>query len=502
MKQKQDKSLQLNIIYGIIGQIISLAINLVSKNALRSNLGIEYLGLQSIYGNFCDIFSFAFSGIGTAMLFQLYGAMAKGDNEQVASVYSYFNKLCKIISTGILLLGCITSAFLFFFVNADISALEIIVGYLLYLLSVIILNRYIFKQYFIIASLHRYLVTIILTVTDLLALGIQLFCLYVLKSYLSFLLCILIKNIIITIWLHLTIKRKYPYVLKKTTTLPKTEEKSILKNVSDLMIYRIGSVLVNNTDGILISSLINTAMAGYYSNYLFVLMGVSSLTGSFFEAIVAKIGHIVNKRTKDEQFMSFITISFINLAITGITCTCIYWLVQDFLFFWMGPDALLPMPIVVLVTIMHYLDTTHKTLGSYRVSAGLFNSVKKMVLFRGLANLILSILFGKLYGLIGILFATVLSDILTMQWYEPYLMYKYFNKPLWYELIYQSAGIVSTLITIFITGTLVKNTSVSFVGFFSKALICGLISLLCYGMFYILLRPLYKIIKERSLDLE
>lgn len=502
MNQKQDKSLQLNIIFAILGQVLSLGINLVSKNALRRSLGVEYLGLQSIYGNFSDVFSFAFTGIGVAMLFQLYGAMAKEDHNYITAIYSYFNKLCKYISVGILVIGFASTALLIVFVNADIKTLEVIVGYHLYLLSIIVLNRYIFKQYFIIASLKRYLVTMILTLTDLLFLSIQLICLFVLKNYLSYLLCTLIKNTVITLWLHLTIKRRYSYVLQKASPLAKEEQKLILKNVGDLLVSRIGSVLVNNTDSILISSLITTVMAGYYSNYQFVLMGVASLTGSFFEAIVAKIGHIVNKQSKNVQFKSFLTISYINIAITGITCTCIYWLVQDFLLLWMGPDALLPMSIVTLVTINHYLDTTHKTLASYRLSAGLFHNVKKVVLLRGLSNLILSILFGKLFGLWGILFATIISDIITMQWYEPYLMYKYFNKSIWHEIFFQTAAIISTIVTIYISGFLVSDMPVSILGLFIKAFICGILSLLCYGVFFILFSPLYKLMKERSFALE
>lgn len=60
MNAKRDYNLLLNIVLAILGQIISLLLNLVSKNILYSNLGVEYLGLQGIYGNFCDVFPLPF----------------------------------------------------------------------------------------------------------------------------------------------------------------------------------------------------------------------------------------------------------------------------------------------------------------------------------------------------------------------------------------------------------------------------------------------------------
>ena len=72
------------------------------------------------------------------------------------------------------------------------------------------------------------------------------------------------------------------------------EQKEIRKNVKDLIIYRAGNVLVNSTDSIVISDLLSTATAGCYSNYMFVSMGIQSMISSFFDSILAKIGHSVS----------------------------------------------------------------------------------------------------------------------------------------------------------------------------------------------------------------
>ncbi len=497
MRKNIDFRLQLNITFAILGQITSLIINLISKNAIRSYLGIDYLGLQSIFGNFADIFTFGFSGIGTAMLFHLYKSISSNDTIQSARIYTYFNQLCKYITYIVVAVGISSAVIIHLFINADILLSQIILSYSLYLLGIVIYNRYIYKHFFIVASQYRYLVTIIVTSCDTAALLVELYCLAVLKNYPLFLFTIVIKNIAINIFLQLCLKHKFTFLFQDHGALPQTKQKEIVKNVLDLFVYRIGSVLVNSTDSTITSALISTAMAGYYSNYQFIIMGVSGLTGSFFEAIIAKIGHIISTTNKNEQFSSFLITSAANIVITGITCTCLYLLTHDFLTLWMGADAVLAHSITIIVTVNYYLDTVHRALASYRNATGLFSKINKMIFMKGIINILLSIAMGYSFGLLGILIATAISDIITMQWYEPYLMYQYFKKPVTFEFIYQVLSLLITTGCITVTKLLVSSLigSTWFL-LLIKAIACGFISLLFYVIIFLLSKPFYQKLKE------
>ena len=79
---------------------------------------------------------------------------------------------------------------------------------------------------------------------------------------------------------------------EKKQNLEEAEKKAILVNIKDLTLCQAGNVLINNTDSILISSLINTLTSGCYSNYYFVSAGVLGVAGSFFESIIAKVGSL------------------------------------------------------------------------------------------------------------------------------------------------------------------------------------------------------------------
>ena len=493
MQKNSARELKLNIIIGVLNQVLSLLINLISKNAIRTSLNLDYLGLQTVFGNFCDIMFFAFPGIGIALMFSLYRPFAEQDHARIRSIYQFYNKLYKRLCLVVLAVGAVATALVLVVVNARIANLEIVYTYLTYLLSIIVYNRFLMQHYFIIASQRRYVVCLITGLIDSAALLAEVLVLRSIRQYEPFLLCILLKNICISSLVVLYLKKKHSYLFVQEKTPEPEDKKAILRNVKDLSIYRIGNVLLNNMDSIFISLLINTVMSGCYSNYVFISNGVYSLISSFFESIIARVGQTLAVRSRDEQFRDFWKVSLIGLWICGFSVTCFLLLVQDFIVLWMGPEVRLSGLVVGLIALNLYLVAMRQTTATYRQSAGIFQKVGGVVLVRGIINLVLSLLLGWFWKLPGILIATNLSNLATLYWYEPYLMYQYFEKPLRYEALYQVMGLLGTAacftVTFFVVSPLNGG---SWPGFLLKAFLCIAISNLCYGIFWLGLRAIRK----------
>ena len=269
-----DSRLQSNVIIGVFHQVLSLLINMVSKYAVRTYLGVEYLGLQTVFGNFCDIFTFAFMGIGTAMMYSLYRPLALGKRKEQAEIYQYYRRIYRILTVAVMSIGSAAVFLVLVVVHADIRVMEITGTYFLYLGSVLIYNRLFLEYYYIMADQKRYICCLVMSTVDGAALVFQVFVLKTAYNYSLFLLCVLVKNIITYFILHSYIKRRYSYLLQEEGMPGTAEQKEIRKNVKDLIIYRAGNVLVNSTDSIVISDLLSTATAGCYSNYMFVSMGI------------------------------------------------------------------------------------------------------------------------------------------------------------------------------------------------------------------------------------
>ncbi len=326
MQGRTQREIKLNIIIGVSNQILILLINLVSKNVILNSLNLDYLGLQTVFGNFCDLFSFAFSGIGFAVLFSLYRPFEDHDQQRIRIIYRYYDRLYRIISFIVLGVGLISTVIVLFSVNADISNTEIILTYLTYLISIIAYNRYLMQHYFVIANQKRYIICLINGLVDTAALAVEIAVLQLTRNYELFLLCLLFKNIVINGIVLLYLRKIHPYLFEKEEVPEPKDKKSILGNIKDLILYRIGTVMLNSTDSIIVSLLISTAMSGCYANYLFISNGVLSLVESFYASIVAKIGRLITTHSKQDQFQDFWNVSMVGLWINGFTVTCFFFL--------------------------------------------------------------------------------------------------------------------------------------------------------------------------------
>lgn len=486
MKRDKEKRLLLrNVVVSMLIQIMSLVINLISKRVICLYLNMEYLGLQSLYGNFCDVLSFAYFGMGTAMLFSFYGPMARGDKAKLATIYHHYNRLYGQLTKIVLAIGGVTTIFAMIAVNASISDLEVAITYLTYMLSVVLYNRCLVRNYYIQADQRRYFVAAVTGLVDVSALVIEVLVLKFFKSYGLFVLCILLKNLLINYILGWYLRRRYPYLFVVSKPMEEVEKNTIKANVMDMVVYRFGKVLISNTDSIFISGFISTAMVGVYSNYQFIIAGINSLISAFYEAITARVGQQLSLKQKGNPYTGFLFYTYINLWMTGATIVCFYFLVQDFIRLWMGPVELLSNHIVVLLIINYYLEICRSATKMYRESAGLFKNIKRMVLIKGGLNIVLSCVLGLSFGLAGILVATTISSAVTLFWYEPLIVYKYFNKAFINEVIYQLLTLVLMAVSFLLTSLVLSQVATGgIVWFLIRAAICGITANVAYVVFY------------------
>lgn len=494
MQQDRGKRLlQWNIIVSMLSQVLSLVINLISKRVICLYLNVEYLGLQSLYSNFCDVLSFAYFGAGTAMLFSFYGPLARGDRERLAAIYKQYDSIYKKMTWTVLGIGTLTTIFAVFSVNASISDVEVAVTYLTFMLSVVLYNRHMVRNYFIQADQRRYFVAAVTGGVDASALVIEILLLKFFRSYEAFVICILVKNILINAIFGRYLKTRYGYLFHKSGELEKEEADTIRSNVSDMVMYRFGKVLISNTDNIFISRFISTAMVGIYSNYQFIIAGITSLIAAFYEAITARVGQMMSVSERENQYNGFQFYSFINSWMAGATIVCFYYLVQDFIKIWMGSVELLSRDAIIVIIVNYYLEICRSATKMYRESAGLFKNIKRMILIKGGLNIVLSYIMGKIWGLWGILFATTIASAVTLFWYEPLIVYKYFKKSFMNEVYYQFITLLQMAVSLFVTGMAVRALPDGGILYFLlKAAVCGTVCNLCYLVFYLIFRQKMK----------
>ena len=85
MRINRKKNTVTGILTGIISTIISLFIPFIIRTMFIRILGIEYLGLNSLFSSILQVLNLAELGVGSALVFTMYKPIADDDHEKICA---------------------------------------------------------------------------------------------------------------------------------------------------------------------------------------------------------------------------------------------------------------------------------------------------------------------------------------------------------------------------------------------------------------------------------
>lgn len=498
-KQSREFNSIRNFIAGAVNQIIILFVGLIGKNIFIKTLGSTYLGLNGLFSNIFILLSFAEFGIGSVMVYSLYGPITRDDKSEISTVYNFFRKIYLSLSVIVLIMGMSLIPLLPYVVNLENAMENVKSYYFLYLIGVAVTNTYMYKAHIILADQKNYLMSLFSIFFESGTTVIQIIILLKTKSYYLFLTALIFKNIVYGLATSVKVKQLYPYLKEKQLIMEiDKEEKAIIYNkIKDVFGYRFARVFITGTDNILISILAGTIWVGYYSNYDLITMGVIGLITTFYVGISASVGDFVAKENVEDQYGIFETIQILNIWITGFTTTCLYVLYQDFIMLWLGEAYVIDFKIVILIIINYYLVCNRKPIIVFREASGMFNKIKKAMFWGAGINIVVSLVLGYFIGIYGILLGTIIASLSTYYWYEPMILIKEkFDRSMIPFIINQAENVLYTCISILITYTivkLIKDVTVS--SFIIKMVICLIVPNIFY-FFVLRKKEKFKVLLE------
>ena len=427
-----------NIVVSVTCQFLTLIFSFLSRTVFINILGAEYLGINGLFQNILSVMSLADLGFGTAIIYALYKPLADNDAYKVTQIINYFKRIYNLIAILVFVIGVALIPFLRYFVNLDQDIPHLRFYYFLFLIETVCSYLVVYKSSLLNADQRNYVVKIIGTIFNIISHILKLFLLFITKSFtiyvLAGVLCVIISNIVIQIIAN----RDYPYVKEKVDKLDLSERKSIIDNVKSLFLYRIGGVILNNTDNILISTLVNTVSVGYYSNYALLFGTVNTFSELVFGSLNASVGNQYASKDSDKIENTFKMLNFANFWVYGFCCITLYCLMSDFISLWLGSEYIFADITVFVICLNIYISGMMSSVVTVRTATGIFKKTKYVYCITAILNIVFSIFLGKFYGITGIIFATTISRLLTNFWYEPLVIYKQIlNKPFYKYLMRQ-----------------------------------------------------------------
>lgn len=428
MGTSRTKNSIINMIASIGYQALILLLSFLSRTIFIKVLGEGYLGINGLFTNILSVLSLAELGIGTAIIYNMYKPVTENDTDKICRLVNYYKKLYNTIALLVTILGLLVLPFFKYLIKLDEPIDNIKLYYILFLINTVSSYLFVYKTSVIIVHQKEYITKIFSSIINVISFFVQIIVLVLFKNYAIYILVGIICSVINNAFCAYKAQKMYPYISEKKE-LEKKEKETIWKNIKSMFCYKVGGVILNNTDNILISSMISTTMIGFCSNYILIVEAVKKITSLFFTSIQASIGNLNAEANAEKQYEVFRMLNLGSFAIYGFCSICLAILLQDFIFLWLGEKFILNINIAYITVFNFYITGMLYPIWNYRETIGLFNDTKYIMFFASGVNLILSILGGLYFGVAGILLATAIARITTNMWYEPYKLFKiYFKK--------------------------------------------------------------------------
>lgn len=470
-----------NIVVGFAAQLVVILLNFINRTIFIYYLGAEYLGLSGLFSNILSMLSLAELGIGVAISFSLYKPLGENDIRKTKALMNFYQLAYRIIGVVILILGLCLIPFLDYLIKdrPDIPHFTLI--YILFLANTVVSYFYTYKRSLLSADQKEYLNSVNRTIFNIIQSIGQFLVLLLTRNYLLYLLVVVICTLGSNIGISYQCNKMYPYLKNNKEKLTKEETKSLMKYVGAQLSHKVGGIVVNGTDNILTTALVNggLVLVGIYSNYLLLINTIKNVITMFFTSVTASVGNLNAESNAEKSKEVFDKMFFLNMCFYGISSSCIYNLANDFICLWIGDKYLLSTGVVIVIIMNYYMTGMRQTCQTYNTTLGLFWNDRFKPWIEAIINLVSSILLIRYYGFMGVLLGTFVSTITTSFWVEPFILYKHgFNMRLSDYFVrygqYTIGTLLATVLSFGVTRGIIVN---SFFMWIVKAGVVGVVSL-------------------------
>ena len=99
------KNLFRNSFFSMVSQFALLILGFFSQRAMNLYMGAELVGMNGVISNVINILSVTELGISTAIVYHLYGALARKDEHEIASLMNLYRKAYRIFAVFVFKAG-------------------------------------------------------------------------------------------------------------------------------------------------------------------------------------------------------------------------------------------------------------------------------------------------------------------------------------------------------------------------------------------------------------
>lgn len=425
-RQTRSRKLAYNTISSLIFEITTIVCGLILPRLILLYYGSNVNGLINSISQFLGIISFLDLGVGAVVQTSFYKPLAEKDSVGYSKIYKSSHKFFKKVGL-ILLIYVIVLSFIYpFFTNGEMEW-----DFVVTLLLVISISY--FAQYFfgvtdsllISADQRGYVQYNIKTITLIIN---TIACIIAIKLNAPIQVVKLTTSVI-----FLARPVIYHFYVKKHYDIQKMVQYDVepIKQKYNGIAQHVSSVILDNTDIIVLTIFSNLIFVSIYSVYCLVINGVRSLMNSLSSGIGSLLGELIAKKETGKLNFIYNMFEWINHNMVIVIFGCCATLIVPFIKIYTSniSDTNYIQPIfALLMTLAMSCSMLRRPYLALITAAGHFKETQLAFIISAIINIILSIVLVIFYGLIGVAIGTLVAMVFQTVWLAIYSSKKIIHK--------------------------------------------------------------------------
>ena len=440
-----------NIVYGVTKQLIGIGLTFCVRTLLIYRLGVQYQGLNSLFSSILQILNLTDLGFSAAVTYILYKPIADDDTETICCIVAFLKKVYRIVGTVLLVIGAVVSLFIPYLISGDYpNDINIYLLFYIFLInSSISYFLFAYKSTLLTALQRDDLVSKAHLISSITMRIIQIGVLFLFKNFYFFALVMVLGSIINNLLAQFFSRKFFPQFIPKGR-MDSELKKDLKKQVSAVFVNRLSDVARNGFDDVIISTLLGLTLVAVYDNYYYILTAIVGFMSIVIHGVRASVGNSIVTESIEKNYNDLRRFSFLFMWLSGWCSVCLLCLYQPFMRIWMSNnnEVVFPDHIMFLFCLYFYTLCVTHTKNIYSEARGLFWECRFLYIIEAVANLVLNIVLGYFFGIIGIIVATIITIVLINFFCGARILFKHYFTFGYYRFLidHLKYGIITTIV--------------------------------------------------------
>ncbi len=436
MKLDFKKNVKRNIVANAASSGIRLLFPFLNRTLFLWLLGPAYLGLNGLFGSILGVLMLAELGFGKAVVCSMYKPVADDDRELLCAYLKFYRNVYRCVGAVIFFGGLALLPFLDRLVHGSVPPdIDLHILYVIHLVNTAA-SYFLFAYRGVVLGAHHRndVITNIRSGVSIAQYVVVFLILLVTRNYYHYILATVVFTVLQNILLVSASRRYFPDI-EPRGTLPMDVRRRVVSDVKSIFMHKVGGVITNSTDNLVISAFLGLVAVAAYGNYYYVVTTVSGLVAVVYSSLTGGFGNKIYTESKEENFRLFMKMNRFTMVIVLFCVVAMTTLYQPFVRIWTknDPELVRHSLTPLLMVLYFYMMQSRQVLVTFKAAAALWRQDRWKPIVAGVVNLATNILFviflPDAYKLDGVIFSTIISFVfIEIPWESHVVFSAFFGK--------------------------------------------------------------------------